>query len=192
MSQYTAHTVQLSDNQKAKLHRAVKSGSTVSLKLSHAQLTGRDPLPLTQTQINHIQKSHNAGVGYVLKLSEPQVRNIVTGGFLPLLLGALGALATGALSGAASYGATKLLKNVAGDGFGEAYIQNTAAIGKGVPKKKTSPPKKRMPPKKKVMGGYVGSPLLGRGVSQGFQGQGLFQYGQPAVRSGMGMVPLYN
>lgn len=190
MSNYKSHSVHLTENQKTKLHRAVKKGSPVSLKLSHQHLHGSHPLPLTDTQIKHINKASMDGVGYVLNLSTPQVKHIVTGGFIPLLLGALGALATGALSGAASYGANKLLTRVAGNGFGESYIQNASAVGKGalVPSYSHKPINYHQPIpsttyKKKV----PKSKAMGQGL--GFQGSGIFQYGQPPTR-GSGMVPL--
>lgn len=167
MSKYISHSVGLTENQKTKLRRAVKQGSTCSFKLSHAHLSGSHPLPLTQTQINHLHKARADGVGYVLNLSVAQVKHIHEGGFLPLILGALGALATGALSGAAGYAANRVLtKVVDGHGFGESYIQNASAVGKGNKKKQQ------------------------HGMGMGFStGQGLFQYGQPPAR-GRGMVPL--
>ncbi len=198
-SAYKTHGVKLTDGQKTKLHRAVKSGTPVSLKLSHASLQGPDSLPLTDTQIKHINKSYKDGSGYILNLSLPQLKHIVSGGFLPILLGALGALATGALSGAASYGATKLLKHVTGEGFGESYIQNASVVGKGV--NYPSPAYKGKHPinyKKPIQqadlkvfhgGAHQFPPSYGMGVSQGFQGNGLFQYGQPTAR-GSGMVRL--
>lgn len=189
MSNYKSHSVHLTENQKTKLHRAVKTGSPVSLKLSHAHLQGSHPLPLTDTQIKHIVKSHADNVGYVLNLSVSQVKHIVTGGFLPILLAGLGALATGALSGAASYGVSKGLSSAFGRGFGESYIQNASAMGKGtlipMPHKPINyhQPIAQKTYKKKVQN----SQMMGNGF--GFQGQGLFNYGQNPIR-GSGMVPL--
>lgn len=131
MSNYKSHSVHLTEGQKTKLSRAVKKGAAVSIKLSHQHLHGAHPLPLTDTQIKHINKASTDGVGYVLNLSNPQIKHIVSGGFLPLLLAGLGALATGALSGAAGYAVNKGLSSAFGKGFGENYIQNASAIGKG-------------------------------------------------------------
>lgn len=177
MSKYTSHSVHLSDNQKAKLNRAIKAGQPLAIKLSHAALHGEHPLPLTDTQLKAIAKHQAQGSGYTLNLSVPQIKHIVTGGFLPILLAGLASLATGALSGAAGYAVNRGLGEAFGRGYGEAHIQNSAVVGKGTRSKK------------KALGGMTTNLSAPIGQGFGFQGQGLFQYGQNPVR-GSGMVPM--
>lgn len=141
-------------------------------------------------QIKHINKAYNDGTGYVLNLSTPQVKHIVSGGFLPALgLALLGGVAS-ALGGFAT---NKIIDKFSGRGFGESYIQNASAIGKGVliqpmPKINYKKPISKSAIQAQKKGGmYQSNPSYGMGL--GFQGSGLFQYGQPTTR-GAGMVPL--
>lgn len=166
MSSFVTYSVTLTDGQKKKLNTAVKTMTPISLKFVHKNLTGKDPLPFTKTQYERINKAIDKGTGYVVKFSANQLKHVVSGGFLPFLIPAIAALATGALSGAASFGINKALQKATGsgmyrgngvsEGFTSDNIQNANIVGKG--KKKAA--------------------------------QGLFNYGQSPVRTGRGMVPL--
>ena len=57
MTNYLEYGVNLSDGQKTKLARAIKTGSELSLRLKKNQLSGRDELMLTKTQVNKIKKA---------------------------------------------------------------------------------------------------------------------------------------
>ena len=57
MTNYLEYGVNLSDGQKTNLARAIKTGSELSLRLKNNQLSGRDELMLTKTQVNKIKKA---------------------------------------------------------------------------------------------------------------------------------------
>ena len=122
MSRYTDVKVNLSQGQIDKIKNAIKSGTAVSIQLSHEDFAGDHVLALTQTQINKMAKAFKDGTGVIIKLSKAQLKHNMKGGFLPALLGLLGstvapfllktalpALATGALTGLASTGVSKAL-----------------------------------------------------------------------------------
>ena len=122
---YTNDNVNIPETQKEKLRKALTAGSQLSLRLSHADLTGTDVIAVTQSQLNKLKKAHEAGRGLTIKMSKSQVvHNMkVEGGILPLLAGlasqaipfltstVLPALGVGALSGLASTGVQKLIGN---------------------------------------------------------------------------------
>jgi hypothetical protein len=127
---YITHNVHLTKKQQYKLAHAIKTLSPVSIKLSHAHISGNVPLLLTQRQINRLSKAHSLGKGSILKLSNAQIHHMThTGGFLPALMAALPAigtflletalpaLATGALGGLASYGVNKIANAAEGKGI---------------------------------------------------------------------------
>jgi hypothetical protein len=100
MSEYIMHGLSLSDTQVQKIVRASNKNSSVTIRLSKNNLSGDHELPLTQTQINRINK---AKTGLNLTLSCAQIKQLKkehkkkTGGLIPLLslipiiAGALGA-----------------------------------------------------------------------------------------------------
>ena len=125
MTSYHPHGVKLSENQKAKLARAVKNNSAITIRLSKNELAGTDQLMLTKTKIKRIQKAMRNGTGADVKISKTQIRKAVQeeGSFWSSLFSlgarmlpyatsaaskALPALATGALSGLANMGVDKI------------------------------------------------------------------------------------
>ena len=135
MTQYKSVNVNLTENQIQKLRQAVNANCTAtSIKLSYDDLDGEHVLFLTNAQYNKLQNARDQGKGLTVRMSSKQLKhNVKTeGGFLgallpalagigravaPALLGvakkAVPALATGALSGLASTGVSKLF----GDGL---------------------------------------------------------------------------
>ena len=133
MTQYKSVNVNLSDNQINKLRQAINANCTAtSIKLSYDDLDGDHTLFLTNGQYNKLQNARDRGKGLTIRMSSRQLKyNTKTeGGFLgallpmlgtaarvvaPALLGvakkALPHLATGALSGLASTGVSKLFGN---------------------------------------------------------------------------------
>jgi len=83
---YTNVNVNIPESQKEKLRKALTTGSQLSLRLSHADLTGNDVIAVTQSQINKRKKAHEAGRGLTIKMSKSQaVHNMkVEWGILPL------------------------------------------------------------------------------------------------------------
>ena len=128
-ARYINVKLNISDGQKQKIKTALQNGEPVSIKLTYDDLDGNDVLALTQGQINRIRTAYNDKKGLVLKLSKTQVKHNLTveGGFLPLLAGLassilptltgtiLPALGTGALSGLASTGVSKLINLITGN-----------------------------------------------------------------------------
>ena len=135
MTQYKSVNINLSENQKQKLQQAVNANcAATSIKLTYDDLDGPYPIFLTNAQYNKLENTRDQGKGLTIRMSSKQLKhNVKTeGGFLgallpalagigravaPALLGvakkAVPALATGALSGLASTGVSKLF----GDGL---------------------------------------------------------------------------
>jgi len=133
--------VRISDEQKAKIRNALHSDvDSISIRLKAEDLLGEDILALTQRQVNKLEKALELNKGATIKMSKTQIKHNmkITGGFLPLLAGlaakaipiltgtVLPALATGALSGLASTGTSKLL----GSGL---YLKKGESVCKMVP-----------------------------------------------------------
>lgn len=122
---YTSVKVKISEGQKEKIKSALQSGDGVSIRLKHEDIVGEDVIGLTQSQIFKLSKAYEAGKGITIKMSKAQIAHNmkIEGGFLPLLAGLaakflpiltgtiLPALATGALSGLASTGVSKIMGN---------------------------------------------------------------------------------
>ena len=132
MTQYKSVNVNLSENQIDKLQKAINANcAATSIKLSYDDLDGDHTLFLTNGQYNKLQNARNQGKGLTVRMSSRQLKHNTKaeGGFLGALLGtaarvvgpalmglakkALPHLATGALSGLASTGVSKLF----GDGL---------------------------------------------------------------------------
>ena len=135
MTQYKSVNGNLSENQIQKLRQAVNANcSATSIKLSYDDLDGDHTIFLTNAQHNKLENARDQGKGLTVRMSSRQLKhNVKTqGGFLgallPVLAGvgravapavmglakkAIPALATGALSGLASTGVSKLF----GDGL---------------------------------------------------------------------------
>ena len=142
MTQYKKVNVNLTDNQINKLDRELNANcASISLKLGKNDLDGEHVLFLTNGQFNKLQNARDQGKGLTVRMSSRQLKhNIKTeGGFLGALLGtaarvvgpalvglakkALPHLATGALSGLASTGVSKLF----GDGL---YLKKGGMIAR--------------------------------------------------------------
>ena len=125
MTSYLEYHVNLSEGQKENLAKAIKTGSELTLRLKNNQLSGRDELMLTKTQVNKIQKAVANRSGVDIKISKTQIRKSVReGGSLFSSLAMLGAralpfvtkaaskalpaLATGAVSALGSLGVDKM------------------------------------------------------------------------------------
>jgi len=113
---YTKVHVNISENQKRDLKRAIMSKGPVSIRLGYEDLEGNDILALTDSQVNRMTKAYDNGKGITIKMSKRQVEHneTIEGGFLSLLADlaakalpflaktVLPTLATGALSGVGS------------------------------------------------------------------------------------------
>ena len=133
MTQYKSVNVNLSENQINKLRQAINANcAATSIKLGYDDLDGDHTIFITNGQYNKLQNARDRGKGLTIRMSSRQLKhNVKTeGGFLGAILPALGAvarvagpalmgvakkvlphLATGALSGLASTGVSKLFGN---------------------------------------------------------------------------------
>ena len=133
MTHYKNVNVNLTESQLQKLRQAINANCAVtSIKIDADNLDGDHTIFLTKAQINKLENARERGKGLTIRMSSRQLKhNVKTqGGFLgallpmlagvgravaPALLGvakkAVPALATGALSGLASTGVSKLFGN---------------------------------------------------------------------------------
>ena len=133
MAQYISVNVNLTENQIQKLRQAINANcSATSIKIGADDLDGDHTIFLTKAQYKKLQNAKDQGKGLTIRMSSRQLKyNVKTqGGFLgallPVLAGvgravapavmglakkALPHLATGALSGLASTGVSKLFGN---------------------------------------------------------------------------------
>ena len=127
MTTYHPYKVNLSEGQKDKLEKAIRSRNPISLRLKNSQLSGNDQakttLMLTANQIKKIQKAASQGKGTEIKVSKSQAQKV--GGSLfsalfPLARSAAPMLAKtlglSALAGLASEGASQVVKKISGSG----------------------------------------------------------------------------
>ena len=125
MTTYYEYKVNLSKGQKAKLAKAMKDSSPITIRLLKNELVGNDEMMLTKSQINKLQKAKQKNTGAEIKISKSQIRKSVKqGGSLWSSLISLGTkalpfmtkgvskvaphLATGALSALGSLGIDKI------------------------------------------------------------------------------------
>ena len=132
MTQYISANVNLTENQIQKLRQAINANcATTIIKIGANDLDGDHTIFLTKAQINKLENARNRRKGLTIRMSNRQLKhNTKEGGFLgallpmlagvgravaPALLGvakkAVPTLATGALSGLASTGVSKLFGN---------------------------------------------------------------------------------
>ena len=133
MTQYKSVNVNLSENQIEKLRQAINANcSATNIKINADDLDGDHTIFLTNAQYKKLQNAQEQGKGITIRMSSRQLKhNVKTqGGFLGALLPAIGAvgrmvapallgvakkaipaLATGALSGLASTGVSKIFGN---------------------------------------------------------------------------------
>ena len=147
MSRYENVKVNISEGQKEKIKQAIQSGASVSIRLSHGDLSGdgEHVLAVTKAQINKMVKAFNSGKGMTIKMSKTQIEHNakIEGGFigalLPLLAtagkfllsSALPAAVTGLLSGVGSAAGSKVVDKISGSGV--MYLKKNGMGCKLVP-----------------------------------------------------------
>lgn len=89
-TKYVQVDFDISPMQKKNIARAINSNTNVKLRLTNRQLQGDEASMLvTPRQAKQIEKAKSLGKGIILTLSTKQLEKMKTGGFLPVLLGAL-------------------------------------------------------------------------------------------------------
>ena len=125
MTQLYEINVKLSDNQKTNLSKAFHKRETIVLRLTKDALNGRDTLYVSATIVKRLEKNRAMNKGMDIKLSKTNIRKQVGGSLLSSIL-TLGrtfgptlakTLGLSALAGAASEGASQIVKKISGEGF---------------------------------------------------------------------------
>ena len=134
--------VNISENQKNNIKKALEQGEPVSIRLSYNDLCDNDVLALTNSQMNRMTKACENGKGITIKMSRSQVEHnkTIEGGFLGMLAGlaakalpfsaktVLPTLSTGALSGVGSALAQKATNKAMGQGLHLKKGSNIASV----------------------------------------------------------------
>ena len=115
-------SVRVSDGQKRKLLRAFKNREELTLRLAHKDLTGSDVLMVPAQVVKRVQKNRNGKKGMQIKLSKSNIRKQEGSGIWSSLMPVLKSVAPtigktlslSALAGAASEGASKIIKKITG------------------------------------------------------------------------------
>ena len=124
MTQLFEIKVKLSDNQKKNISDAYRKRETVVIRLTNDSLSGGDTLYVPAMVKKRLEKNRKEKKGMDIKLSKTNIRKQVGGSLLTSAL-ALGrafgptiakTLGLAALSGAASQGASQIIKKISGNG----------------------------------------------------------------------------
>ena len=115
-------SVQLSNGQKRNLARAYQRNEEVTLRLSKRSLNGSDTLRVPAQVVKRLQKNRNAGKGMQIKISKANIRKQDGSGIFSSLMPLLKTVAPtigktlglSALAGAASEGASQIIKKITG------------------------------------------------------------------------------
>ena len=116
--------VTLSKYQKMKLSKAFHNRETIKLRLKNDALSGSDTLLVPSTIVKRLEKNRNMNNGMEIKLAKTNIRKQVGGSLLSSIL-SLGrtfgptlakTLGLSALAGAASEGASQIVKKISGKG----------------------------------------------------------------------------
>ena len=124
MTQLHEINVTLSENQKMKLSKAFHNRETITLRLTKDALNGSDTLLVPSTTVKRLEKNRAMNKGMEIKLAKTNIRKQVGGSLLSSIL-TLGrtfgptlakTLGLSALAGAASEGASQIVKKISGKG----------------------------------------------------------------------------
>ena len=124
MSKLHQISVSLTQGQKEKLARAYRNKEGVSIRLKHIALSGSDVLMVPMNTVKRVAKHRNMGVGVQITISKNNIRKQTGSGIFSAVLPALRAVAPAigktlglaTLAGAASEGASQIIKKISGQG----------------------------------------------------------------------------
>ena len=204
MTQLYQIKVKLSDNQKKNIAEAYKKRETVIIRLTNDALSGNDTLNVPAMVKKRLEKNRKENKGMDIKLSKTNIRKQVGGGWLSSAL-ALGrafgptiakTLGLSALAGAASTGASQLVKKITGKGQIGGFLIPQHNIDKLIAKKHLLSVKQKkdilealqsgsgvvIKPTKTQSGGFLGTLLASIGIPlvlNALTGKGAPQIGTP-------------
>ena len=205
MTQLYEINVKLSDNQKTNLSKAFHKRETIVLRLTKDALNGSDTLYVPATTVKRLEKNRTMKKGMDIKLSKTNIRKQVGGSLLSSIL-TLGrtfgptlakTLGLSALAGAASEGASQIVKKIGAGSFTIPYskirqlvphrdlfslkqkkdILNALETGCGV----------NIKPTKTQTGGFLGTLLASIGIPlalKAITGSGGPRIGRPRKQNG--------
>ena len=205
--------VTLSENQKKKLSKAFHNREAITLRLSKDNLDGSDTLLVPVTTFNRLMMNRSLKKGMEIKLAKTNIRKQVGGSLLSSIL-TLGrtfgptlakTLGLSALAGAASEGASQVVKKISGRGSqtGGFLIPNSKIDQLIAHKHLLSNKQKKdilnalqtgsgvnIKPTKKQTGGFLGTLLASIGVPLALEafkkmtGSGVPRIGRPPQDGG--------
>ena len=138
MTQLYEINIKLSDNQKTNLSKAYHKRETIVLRLTKDALNGSDTLYVPVTTVKRLEKNRTTNKGMDIKLSKTNIRKQVGGSLLTSIL-TLGkafgptlakTLGLSALAGAASEGASQIVKKISGKGVKSLAMSYTVPNSK--------------------------------------------------------------
>ena len=91
---YLKQYINISESQKRKLNKAIKSNMPLTLRITPENIDGDEDSPiilLTNSQVQKIDQAVSQGKAVDITLSKTQLSKIKSGGFLGALLGGLAA-----------------------------------------------------------------------------------------------------
>ena len=208
MTQLYEINVKLSDNQKTNLSKAYHKRETIVLRLTKDALNGSDTLYVPTTTVKRLEKNRTMNKGMEIKLSKTNIRKQVGGSLLTSIL-TLGkafgptlakTLGLSALAGAASEGASQIVKKISGKGVG-SFTVPYSKIPKLVPYQDLFSMKQKMDiinaleakcgvnikPTKTQRGGFLGTLLASIGIPlvlKALTGSGGPRIGRPRKQDG--------
>ena len=213
MTQLYEINVTLSENQKMKLSKAFHNRETITLRLTKDALNGSDTLLVPSTTVKRLEKNRAMNKGMEIKLVKTNIRKQVGGSLLSSIL-TLGrtfgptlakTLGLSALAGAASEGASQIVKKISGRGVqaGGFLIPNSKIDQLIAHKHLLSNKQKKdilnalqtgsglhIKPTKKQTGGFLGTLLASIGIPLALEafkkmsGSGVPRIGRPPKQNG--------
>ena len=205
--------VTLSDFQKMKLSKAFHNRETIKLRLKNDALRGSDTLLVPSTIVKRLEKNRNMNKGMEIKLAKTNIRKQVGGSLLSSIL-SLGrtfgptlvkTLGLSALAGAASEGASQVVKKISGGSQTGGFLIPNSKINQLIANKHLLSDKQKkdilnalhtgsgvhIKPTKKQTGGFLGTLLASIGVPLALEafkkmvgGSGVPRIGKPPKLNG--------
>ena len=186
MTQLYQINVKLSENQKKNIADAYHKRETIVIRLTNDALSGNDTLNVPATVKKRLEKNRKQNKGMDIKLSKTNIRKQVGGGWLSSAL-ALGrafgptiakTLGLSALAGAASTGASQIIKKITGKGQTGGFLIPQNKIDKLIANKNLLSAKQKkdildalqsgsgvvIKPTKTQSGGFLGTLLASIGI----------------------------
>ena len=212
MTQLYPINVKLSQNQKKNIADAYKKRETIVIRLTNDSLSGKDTLNVPATVKKRLEKNRKEKKGMEIKLSKTNIRKQIGGSLLTSVLSMARmfgptiakTMGLAALAGAASTGASQIVKKIAGKGQTGGFLIPQNKIDKLIANKHLLSAKQKkdildalqsgsgvvVKPTKTQSGGFLGTLLASIGIPmvlKALTGRGLHVEQSTPRRS----IPIY-